>query len=162
MGRGIEEDMIRLSRKVMGRLRYHYEHEPIELIRFVTDQGIPEKSAQELLEWQRRGKRTRIKAYTTDEGEIYIKGVPSRKNRRLQKSDLDSKGESLETKEKETEYQKWEEKRDQSAAGMDGKTGLDGKSGTLMKKPRKASAIYRMRRQARPKKACAKARGSRY
>ena len=52
----------------MGKLRYHYEHEPVGINKFVAEQGIEEDGIQELLAWQ-QGKRIRIEPYTNDEGE---------------------------------------------------------------------------------------------
>ena len=112
MGGSRAEEMTRLSKRVKATLRYHYEHEPVEINKFAAEQGIAEESTQELLAWQQQGKRIRAKTYTNDEGEVYIEGIPTkgRKNRRNKGIDI----ESNERNPEKTERQKWDTKEGES------------------------------------------------
>ena len=74
----------------MEKLRHRYEHEPVEISEFATEQGIAEESIQELLDWQQQGKRIRIKSYTNDEGEVFVEGVPTKGRKHFRNKGSDS------------------------------------------------------------------------
>ena len=74
--------MVRLSKRVMRKLRYEYNLGEIEREKFIEEQAVTEDQLKELVERQKQaGQRVRMQERESEGGTKWIKGLPSRSRR---------------------------------------------------------------------------------